>query len=117
MRDLRVLEQYRLPGHFPHGGPGDSHGGVFVLTSKSTGRELRIIASNGDGWDHVSVSLENRCPNWQEMEQVKRTFFKDDEIAMQLHLPPSQHISIHPFVLHIWRPHHMEVPTPPVDMV
>ncbi len=28
---------------------------------------LRVIASDGMGWAHVSVSLPNRLPNWREM--------------------------------------------------
>lgn len=51
------------------------------------------------------------------MEQVKRLFFKPDEVAFQLHLPPSDHISVHPYCLHIWRPHRGKVPLPPKAMV
>jgi hypothetical protein len=29
---------------------------------------LRVIASDGEGWDHVSVSLPDRCPTWEEMK-------------------------------------------------
>ena len=72
-----------------------------------------VIASNAAGWDHVSVSLPHRCPTWDEMEHIKRTFFEDDEIAMQLHVPPSDHISRHPHCLHLWRPHDVEIPLPP----
>jgi len=66
---------------------------------------MRVMASAGMGWDHVSISRQNRCPNWPEMEHIKRLFFRDDETAMQLHVPPSDHISIHPYCLHLWRPH------------
>jgi hypothetical protein len=38
------------------------------------------------------------------MEFVKRIFFADDETAMQLHVPLAEHISHHPYCLHIWRP-------------
>lgn len=78
---------------------------------------LRIVAARGEGWDHVSVSLEHRAPNWEEMEMVKRAFFKDDECAMQLHVPPTDHINCHPNVLHLWRPHWKHIPRPPSWMV
>jgi hypothetical protein len=90
-------------------------GGAFLVPFE--GRNLRVIASNGLGWDHLSVSLSNRTPNWREMECVKRMFFKDDEWAFQLHAPPSAHINIHPYVLHIWRPQHLPIPTPDNGMV
>lgn len=79
--------------------------------------ELRIIASWRCGWDHVSVSRVDRCPTWQEMEKVKRAFFRDDELAMQLHVPSKDHINVHPHCLHIWRPHHAAIPTPPIGLV
>lgn len=51
------------------------------------------------------------------MERVKRTFFKDTEAAMQLHVPVADHLSLHPYCLHIWRPHDATIPLPPKNMV
>jgi len=99
------------------GGEGDDFGGCFKVKSAIDNGELRIIASSGLGWDHVSVSRANRCPNWPEMEQVRRLFFADHECAMQLHVPVEDHISVHPNCLHIWRPHDVEIPRPPSMMV
>lgn len=76
-----------------------------------------VVASYGGGWDHVSVSLVYRTPKWDEMEHIKRIFFEDDEWAMQLHAPPSKHLSIHPYTLHIWRPHDHTIPIPHPLMV
>jgi hypothetical protein len=92
-------------------------GGSFAMTSADDRGILRIIASDGMGWEHVSVSRSDRTPSWAEMEQVKRAFFKDDETAMQLHVPPTDHISVHPYCLHLWRPHGKVIPRPPAIMV
>jgi len=83
---------------------------------------LRIIAASGGGWDHVSISAENpdgslRTPRWGEMEFVKRLFFKEDEVAMQLHVTPKDHINLNPYVLHLWRPHKQRIPLPPKSYV
>lgn len=104
-----------------------SLGGSFLVpyrTERSPVRHwLRIIASSGAdqpadyAFDHVSVSLSNRCPTWDEMDYVKRLFFKDDEIAYQLHMPPADNISFHPYCLHIWRPVKLPIPLPPPDTV
>jgi hypothetical protein len=93
----------------------DLYNGAFTTLLKET--RLVIIAASGGGWDHVSVSTQTRCPTWEEMEFVKRMFFKDDEVAMQLHVPPLYHISIHPYALHLWRPHNTDIPLPPRIMV
>lgn len=93
--------------------------GCFVIPSDSNASNtLRCIAVSGGGWDHVSVSCTlPRCPSWQEMDQIKRLFFRSDEAAMQLHPPVSDHISIHPFTLHLWRPHDSAIPMPPKEYV
>ena len=120
MRNLRLLDSYRRRGRDVielWGWEGDETCGAFSLKSSIDGGELTVIASCGAGWDHVSVSRRNRCPNWTEMEQVKRAFFLDDETAMQLHVPPADHQTPHPYTLHIWRPQNQEIPRPPVAMV
>src|SRR5262245_1585840 len=118
MKDLTTLEPYRvaLPKIYGDENQYDrSRNGAFVL--QVNGELLRVLASSGEGWDHVSVSLSTRTPTWAEMELIKRTFFKDEETAMQLHVPPTEHINNHPFVLHIWRPHKEKIPLPPKGLV
>ena len=120
MRDLHLLDAFRLTTHHVidhYGTVGDSDFGVFVVPSPIDKQSLVVIASSGEGWDHVSCSRRNRCPNWEEMEYVKRLFFRDGETAMQLHVPPSEHISVHPFCLHLWRPLDQEIPKPPPEFV
>lgn len=118
MRPLSLLNVFRdRAWERRFGGEGDDHGGCFKVKSPIDGGDLSIIASTGMGWDHVSVSRPNRCPNWPEMEHVKRLFFRDSETAMQLHVPPADHINCHPHCLHLWRPHDLEIPRPPAFMV
>ena len=82
-----------------------------------SGREFFVIASNGMGWEHVSVSLNSRCPNWREMSYIKDLFWNDDETVMQLHVAKKEHINLHPYCLHLWRPLEKEIPLPPGIMV
>lgn len=90
-------------------------GGAFKIPFE--GRSLYVIASIGMGWDHVSVSLEQRCPNWREMSYIKNLFWNDEEVVMQLHVAKKDHINLHPFCLHLWKPHDKEIPLPPNFMV
>ncbi len=91
--------------------------GIFEIPHAKTNVVLRIQASLGEGWEHVSVSLPNRCPNWPEMHHVKTLFWDDEEAVMQLHPPQSDYRSFHPFCLHLWRPMDKEIPLPPGIMV
>lgn len=81
------------------------------------GARLFVIASDGFGWEHVSVSLRHRTPTWDEMEFVRQLFWRDDETVMQLSVPRSEHLSMHRYCLHLWRPVDIEVPRPPAWMV
>lgn len=120
MRNLHDLDVYRDVSAATlayYGWAGDHECGRFLLNSPIDGATLLVIASAGLDWDHVSVSRRNRCPNWPEMDYVKRLFFLPGETAMQLHVPVAEHISIHPTCLHLWRPHLVEIPRPPSIMV
>lgn len=113
MRNLSILDAHRLDMREFYGSSGDEANGAFSFPSPTDGQSLRVIASSGLGWDHVSVSRSSRCPNWPEMEYIKRKFFNDDETVMQLHVPASDHINNHPNCLHLWRPQNQEIPRPP----
>ncbi len=71
---------------------GDRFGAFALIRGLAT---LRAIASTGMGWDHVSVSLEDRCPTWDEMCWIKKLFFEPDECCMQLHPPESDYVNFH----------------------
>jgi hypothetical protein len=116
--DLRLLSQYRHRDkrlEYAYGDPHDPAGGIFMVHMMTA--DLAVVATARDGWDHVSVSTKTKCPNWAQMEHIKRLFFKDTEAAMQLHVPVADHINIHPHTLHLWRPWDVPIPLPPKDMV
>ena len=102
-----------------YGGNGDLCNGVFRIPH--SGYELLVIASNGGGWDHVSVSPCSRtrktCPTWEEMCAIKDMFFDDNEIVIQYHPAKEDYVNDHPYCLHLWRPQHQEVPKPPIFFV
>lgn len=102
---MKFPETYRIDG-------ARGFAGRFVFP---TG--LRVIASDGDGWDHVSVSLPDRTPTWDEMCGIKKLFFGDDQMAVQYHPAGKDYINQHPYCLHLWRPHGQEIQMPPRYMV
>lgn len=90
-------------------------GAFFIDVSAAGGRaqELKIIASDGGGWEHVSVSCKRRCPNWAEMCFVKGLFWTEQETVVQYHPPKSEYVNCHPNCLHLWRPTEGEILLPP----
>lgn len=96
-------------------------GGIYEIEGPR-GQVLKIVMSDGtdqisDGWEHVSVSLPNRCPNWPEMCFVKDLVWEPEEIVMQFHMPESLNISNHPYCLHMWRNPNIEQALPPSILV
>ncbi len=92
--------------------------GAFIIQVPN-GEVLQIIASNGAGWDHVSVAprYKKRCPTWEEMCFIKNLFWDPEEPVVQYHPPRSHYINNHEFVLHLWKPQDLTIPTPPGWMV
>jgi hypothetical protein len=93
--------------------------GAFILSGPK-GVKLFVIASDGGGWEHVSVSPVDlkRCPTWEEMCFVKDAFFEPEETVIQYHPAKSRYVNCHPYTLHIWRPmFEGAIPLPPLEFV
>ena len=121
-----------MPFHVPelsrlHQGPlasdfTDGNNGAFALSSPHPGRVLFCIASDGEGWEHVSTRAvtsndRSHTPTWDEMCYVKRLFWDDEDAVVQYHPPRSMYVNFHPNVLHLWRPVGLSVPIPPPELV
>lgn len=117
MKSLEQLQASLQDHLIIAGGTPDADGLAAQLTYNGIGRLLRVIASWGEGWDHVSVSLASRCPTWDEMCFVKDFFFHQSECVIQYHPTQEDYINNHPYCLHLWRPQNCEIPKPPKIMV
>jgi hypothetical protein len=125
---FRTPNDYRVrSGPYATGDDAVGYGLFFVTASKLGDPPLRCIAHDGvlmpgddptiGGWEHVSVSLPNRCPTWAEMDRVKRLFWSDEDTVLQLHPPRSLWVNCHPYCLHLWRPIGVALPLPPSALV
>lgn len=118
---MRFPEKYRMikPGRYCSK-PGDTHGMFYI--PRREGAPLKVMANNiteeerrtlfPPYYEHVSVSLPTRCPTWREMCLVKFLFWEDHELVVQFHPPKSEHINVHPYCLHLWKPVDFDIPLP-----
>lgn len=99
-------------------GSDESYGnnGAFTLKLKH-GQVFLAIAGDGLGWEHVSVSRQDRCPTWEEMCQVKALFWGDEDCVVQYHPPKDQYVNNHPYCLHLWRSTTQPIPMPETILV
>jgi len=113
--------------HGAYGSEENAHHGAFHLRMTKGGDRIFVIVDDGEtwqasglagpAWEHVSVSLYNRCPTWQEMCWVKDLFWSENECVVQYHPAKAQYVNRHDNCLHLWRLKDAEFPLPPVACV
>lgn len=111
--------QYRLRKGFMASDDTYGMNGMFLIPKPNHASKLTftVISGMGLGWEHVSVSLPNRTPTWDEMCFIKSLFWGPDECVIQYHPPESQYVNQHKHCLHLWKPMGVEIPLPPMGMV
>lgn len=112
---FHVPNEYRIRTHaILASTDADGNNGAFLIRKSS--RELWIIASDGSGWEHVSVHVydgkRTLTPRWDEMCAVKDLFWDDEDVVIQFHPKKSEYVNNHPNTLHLWRPTDKELPYP-----
>ena len=110
MRCPNHLEKYRVA---VGGDEGDACNGFLMIKS----RGLAVQFSDGGGWEHVSVSRKSKVPSYDDLCWIKDQFWNNRDTVMQLHVPKKDHVNVHPWCLHLWRPLDQEIPRPPGIMV
>lgn len=123
---LKVVEAARVTSGPLAGDKSLGYNGAFIVPNPSAyarQRVLIIIASDGGGWEHVSVHVMDSetntqsTPTWDEMCHIKNLFWSDDECVIQYHPPAANYVNNHPYTLHLWKPVGIEIPQPPSIMV
>jgi hypothetical protein len=95
--------------------------GAFII--KKNNELWVIIASDGEGWEHVSVHItdekkqHDRLPTWDEMCEVKNMFWDKSDCIVQYHPADTEYINVHKHTLHLWRPTNQVIPIPPKEMI
>jgi len=114
MNNLTELDEYRNKDLELklYGCNGDSGNGLFKIPYY--GKYFTVIASNGGGWEHVSVSTTtNKVPNWDAMCWIKDLFFNENETVVQFHPKKSEYVNNAETCLHLWKPINKEIELPP----
>ncbi len=112
------LYRFRQPGHPLNSDDCFGNNGCFILPSlDQNDGVLRCIASDGEGWEHVSASFPDHTPSWEDMCFVKAMFWGEDDCVVQFHPPKEEYINNMQHCLHLWRKIGSEFELPPSFMV
>ena len=98
-----VPEKYRVKSGIWKTNEGDSFG-LFFVSYKTNKTPLKVIAAPSDSeWQHVSISLPNRCPTHEEMSFIKDLFWTKDDTVVHFFPKKDEYVNNHRFCLHLWR--------------
>lgn len=118
---FKVPERYRITKNSALANDSSyGNNGAFAipLSNRST---ACIIASDGEGWEHVSVHIvsdgKERTPTWSEMCKIKDLFWSDEDCVIQFHPRKSEYVNNHKYTLHLWKPINQEIPRPDTMLV
>lgn len=115
---FKVPNQFRVRSGALGSEDSAGNNGAFIFRVGKS--RVLTVASDGGGWEHVSVSIvgESRCPIWDEMCAVKSLFWDDpQDYAVQYHPPASEYVNNHAYCLHLWSTQRERMPHPPSWMV
>lgn len=118
MSDWNFVNRYRVRTGPLGSTPALGFNGYFCIPIHN--KQVKVIASDGGGWKHVSVSLHGEpqnTPSYKIMCEVARLFFEDDEWIVQYRPAKTDYVNYHPGCLHWWKPLDTKLPTPPSFMV
>ncbi len=97
----------------------DSYGNNGAFSIPYVGITINCIASDGLGWEHVSVvhAGSKKSPDWAVMCYIKQLFWDAEDCVIQFHPPVSQYVNNYATCLHLWRPTDKEIPIPDLKLI
>lgn len=114
---FKVPNIYRIKVGILKSTDEDGNNGAFEMQTPYDRYPVWCVASDGKGWEHVSVSCRKKIPSWELMAYVQGIFWSDQDCVVQYHPPKSEYVNNCENCLHLWRPIWDELPRPPKWMV
>lgn len=94
-------EHWGVPAPFGEDGWSLDHtvlrGRIIVTASEFTS----IGAPAGQEWLHASISWSDQMPSYEDMVMLHKAVWPAG-YAYQVFAPPTQHVNLHAYALHLW---------------
>lgn len=88
-------------GNWSTPAPFGSDGWKFVNLDGEASVIVSVAPHDGDEWIHASLAWARRMPDYADLKLLHAAVFADGW-AYQVFAPPSDHVNIHQFALHLW---------------
>jgi hypothetical protein len=72
-------------------------GRIIVTASEFT----KVGAPAGQEWLHASISWTKQMPSYEDLTRLHAAVWPEG-YAYQVFAPPSQHVNLHAYALHLW---------------
>lgn len=86
---MRIEQIKNLEDHVPKQG-------IFVY------KHLRIIVTKDVGKWHLSVSVDGRIPNYEEMKLLRYSLLPKNIYAAEIFPPPEEFVNLNPYTRHLF---------------
>ncbi len=82
--------------------PYGPNGWALVRQDDGASVIITVGVFEGEQWVHASIAHPDRMPPYEELALLHKAVFQGKGWAYQVFAPPSAHINIHPYALHLW---------------
>jgi len=101
--DIDIISVVRILGKKVWSTPKPYGPNGWAIAREDTGSSIIITVGvfEGEQWIHASIAHQDHMPTYEELALLHRAVF-GDRWAYQVFAPPTDHVNIHPFALHLW---------------
>jgi len=102
--NINILDVIRVLGKKEWGVPRPFGPDGWQVLRPSDGASviLSVAPFDGEQWVHASFAHQDHTPSYEELALLHKAVFQGKGWAYQVFAPPSGHVNIHPFALHLF---------------
>lgn len=102
--DINILEVVRILGKKLWSVPRTFGPNGWQILRPEDGASIIVSVAPFDGeqWIHASIAHQDHTPSYEDLTLLHRAVFQGRGWAYQVFAPPSSHVNIHPYALHLW---------------
>lgn len=100
--DIDIIKVIRILGKKVWGRPKPyGPNGWGITRDDGSSIIVTVGVHDGEQWVHASIAHPETMPTYEELVLLHKAVF-GDRWAYQVFAPPSDHVNIHPYALHLW---------------
>ncbi len=101
--DIDIISVIRILGKKAWSTPRTfgPNGWQTIRVSDGASIIISVGVHDGEQWIHASIAHQDHTPSYEDLTLLHRAVF-GDRWAYQVFAPPTSHVNIHPYALHLF---------------